>query len=167
MGPYSCVRCFGPIRTALCSFTQTFMDGYISVGCCSESFYYVKLVDVSLAKAGHIRQTQIQCGWGLCGGLNDSVHFRATGVVPELALPAIIERLFKTFWVFFFLQKVFHFSLQFLLHTEKSIASAVVIKNLDYIFIYTLSCSKTFQGTTWKQRAKGHLGIFNPTMYRI
>lgn len=109
MGPYSCVRCFGPIRTALCSFTQTFMDGYISVGCCSESFYYVKLVDVSLAKAGHMSQTQIQCGWGLCGGLNDSVHFRATGVVPELAFPAIIERLFKTFWVFFFSPESFPF----------------------------------------------------------
>lgn len=68
---------------------------------CSESFYYVKLVDVPLAKAGHMGQTQIQCGQGLCGGLKDSIHFRATGVVPELALSAIIKHLFKTFWLFF------------------------------------------------------------------
>lgn len=60
------------------------------MGSCSESFYYVKLVDVSLAKAGHIGQTQVQCGQGLCGGFNDSVYFRVTGVVPEPAFSAII-----------------------------------------------------------------------------
>lgn len=81
------------------------------MGSCSESFYYVKLVDVSSGKAGHMGQIQIQCGWGLCGGLNDSIHFRVTSVVPELALSAIIERLFKTFLVIFFLQKALRFSL--------------------------------------------------------
>ena len=95
-------------------------DGSISVGSCSESFDYVKLVDFSLAKAGHIGQTQIQCGWGLWGGLNDSIDFRATGVVPELALSAIIERLFKTFWLFFFSRK-FYVSLYSFYCTQKNL----------------------------------------------